>query len=560
MSRARILPVWPPILAACLFGSPAAALAQCVFATSGAGRVLTYTFEPAVTSAGTTLHVTLAFQGGPEGMDTVEVPSHWAGETLRGVTHLRAITGDTVLAEAASPGERLVRHPPNLEVTLAYDMVKDWTRLRHPAEFHGVLLPEYLEINGDNALVHPVMPSQTPVTVHFDWRLPGGWALATSFGTSPGGAGSASSSRCQSYSGAWSDVQHALFTAGEFRIHHFQIGARPAVLAVRGDWTFTDDEVIADIQKAVGIVRDFWHDDNFPYYLVTLKPFDEDKGDEDGSEFTNAFWLYLSRQDALSGTEFATLVHETFHTWNPRRMGFFSGEDYQALEWFREGFTQYYGYLLACRAGLIEFPAYIDNINRDLRDSPGSTNPYLRGRLIALWLNREIRRDSAGKSSLDNVMFDMVGEAAQPLTEARILATAGRYLSPDSQRTLREAVQPGARIPAAGDALGKCVHGSMDEIVPFDLGFDFAASEQAGRVISVAPNGPAFAAGLREGQEMVGYSVYHNQPDKAAKITIRTGDKRQTIEYFPRGRPLKVMQYHLDRQAYAGNPASCQAQ
>src|ERR1039457_4168766 len=190
-----------------------------------------------------------------------------------------------------------------------------------------------------------------------------------------------------------------------------------------------------------------------------------------------------------------TLVHETFHAWNPRRMGLLSDEDDRSIEWFREGFTLYYGYLLACRGGRMQLPTYIESINRDLRNSPNSTNPYVRGRLIALWLDQRIRKDSGGKSSLDNVMFDMVSGAGKPLTEARILETAGRYLSPASRSQLAQAVEQGARIPAAEDALGSCVRGSMDEIVPFNLGFDFAASQEAHRVTGVIPNGPAFEAG-----------------------------------------------------------------
>ena len=139
----------------------------------------------------------------------------------------------------------------------------------------------------------------------------------------PGSApGSDPSDLCQSYSSPWSDVQQALFAAGDFRVHRFQIGVRPVVLAIRGEWTFSDDEAIAAIQKAVGIVRDFWHDDNFPYFLVTLKPFDNDSGQGDGSAFTNAFWLYLSRRDSISaGWPALTLIHETFHEWDPLRMG-----------------------------------------------------------------------------------------------------------------------------------------------------------------------------------------------------------------------------------------------
>jgi predicted metalloprotease with PDZ domain len=530
-------------------------LAQCRFPADGVGRILTYTFDPTVTATSTVLHVTLRFRGGPDAQEEVELPSEWAGETLHGMINLRALSARTVVADNTSRGSKIIRHLPNQEVVLAYDLVKDWTgRFNHPAQFHGAILPEYIEINGANALIHPKLPAQTQVTVHFDWKqLPAAWVLATSFGT-----GSNSDDRCQSYSGAWSDVEEALFAAGEFRIHRFQIGTQPAVLAVRGEWTFSDEELVAGIQGAVGAVRGFWRDDNFPYFLVTLKPFDNDSGSGDGSQFTNAFWLYLSRRYRISDL-FPTLVHEAFHAWNPHRMGLSASADSSALEWFSEGFTFYYGYLLAYRAGLIQLPAYVENINGDLQHSSDSSSAHVRGRLIALWLDQQIRKDSRGKSSLDNVMYDTVSAAAKPLTQERILETAGRYLSPASRTELARIVEPRSAIPAAEDALGPCVHGSAEEAAPFHLGFDLAASTAAGIVTGVEPGGPAFQAGLRNGQRLSGrLSVYNNQPEKMAIVTIQTGDTRQAIEYYPRGRPVMLVQYHLDREAYDSNPASCQ--
>src|SRR5207244_3123181 len=74
------------------------------------------------------------------------------------------------------------------------------------------------------------------------------------------------------------------------------------------------------IQKTIGVVRDFWKDDQFPYFLVTLKPYDRDSGSSDGSAFTNAFWMYVSRKDSLAG-RLSQLAHESFHAWNPHRMG-----------------------------------------------------------------------------------------------------------------------------------------------------------------------------------------------------------------------------------------------
>jgi len=530
-----------------------AGYSQCQFQPGRGGQILTYTFEPTVTPGETILHVTLKFHGDPATEEEIDVPSEYGGEPLHGVTHLRALSPDTAIVETNLPGVRLVRHRPDHAVVLAYDVVKDWTgRFRHPDEFHAVIMPEYIEVNGANALVHPKLSAKTPLTVYFDWnRLPVGWALATSFG-----AESPSDSRCQSYSGDWIAVQQALFTAGAFRIHRFQIGARPAVLAIRGEWTFSDDQAIAEIQRAVGIVRDFWHDDNVPYFLVTLKPFDNDSGDGDGSAFTNAFWVYLSRRDSISDALWL-LIHETFHEWDPLRMGI--PEDSNTIDWFSEGFVRYYSYLLAYRAHAIQLPEYLQTINSELRDVPGSAVGPARGPAIALWLDQQIRRDTAGSSSLDNVMYDMVSGAAKPLTQTRILETAGRYLSGASRAALARAVEPGSNISATEDALAPCGYGSIDEIATFQLGFDLAASKAVGSITGVEPGGPAFQAGLRNGQTLAGrLSVYNNQPEEIAIVTIDTGDGPRAIEYYPRGAPVRLMQYHLNQEAYAANPASCQ--
>lgn len=538
-----------------VFLSSRGAIAQCRFTSAGSGRVLTYAFDAAVTPPSTVLHVTLKFRGGPEGTEQIEVPADWAGQTLHAVKNLRALSPDTSISDATPPDAATIRFRPNEEVILTYDLVKDWTGpFVHPLQFHAVLMPHYLEINGANALVHPKLEAQSAVTVNFDWqKLPTDWALATSFGTSTGPEG-----RCQSYSGPWRLVETALFAAGEFRIHHFQIGRQPAVLAVRGQWTFTDEEAIADIQKAVSIVRDFWHDHNFPYFLVTLKPYDTGKGSADGSEFTNAFWMYLSPPDSISAL-LPILVHETFHGWNPRRMGYTTEGSETSLKWFSEGFTQYYGYLLSYRGGLMTLPAYIERINGFLRDYPKSTDPDVRGPVIALWLDGEIRRESQGKGSLDNVMFDMVRKGKDvELTEARVLETAGRYLSADARLELSQAIKPGTMIPAPdARALGACARVSIDRVPVFDLGFDFEASMAAHRVTAVKKEGPAFKAGLRDGQELNGWSVYNYQPDKLATFRMQTVAGPRTVQYYPR-EMTTAPQYHLDQKVFADNPAACQ--
>jgi predicted metalloprotease with PDZ domain len=530
-------------------------VAQCTFSQKSTGRVLTYIFEPTIAAENNVLRVTLKFKGNSEGTEEIEIPTHWADETLHGVTNLRALSSDTVLADSAE-GRKTLRYPPNQQVVLSYDLVKDWTGpFKHPLQFHAGIMPEYIEINGDNAFIYPKMDRGDPVTINFDWqKIPAAWALATSFGTSSG-----PDDRCQSYSGLLDGMREALFAAGIFRIHHFQIGNRYAVLAIRGQWIFTDEQAIADIQKSVGIVRDFWRDDNFPYFLVTVKAYDQDHGSSDGSAFTNAFWMYMSRLDPLS-SQVPTLVHETFHTWNPRRMGLIPQNGEKSIEWFREGFTKYYEYLLLYRAGLMPLTDYLENANSDLRDYPTSSSAYVRGRVIATWLDWQIRKNSNNKNSLDNLMFEMVREADKPLTNDRILQTAGRYVTPAARTELQLAVEQNAFPQINGATFGPCIRISEVDIPTFDLGFDFEASRQAHKVIGVIPDSAAFKAGLRNDQPLTSWSFYNSQPDRIAKLYIQTDAGAETIQYYPRGKAVATPQFHLDEKTYAANESSCRMQ
>jgi predicted metalloprotease with PDZ domain len=555
--RINTIPVPAGILLLAWFIAVSPCIAQCRFPAKATGRTLTYIVDPIVTPASTVLHITVQFQGNAEGAEEIEFPTEWAGEKLHSITNLRAVSSGAALTDNSEENLKTLRYPPNQPVVLAYDMVKDWTgRFDHPLQFHGVLLPEYIELSGDNTLVYPRTDRQSPVTVNFDWqKLPATWILATSFGTSSG-----PDDRCQSFSGHLNQVVEALFTAGVFRVHHFQIGKRPAILAIRGEWTFTDEQAIAGIQKTVGAVRDFWHDDNFPYFLVTVKPFDRDRGSGDGSAFTNAFWMYMSRQDPLSDY-LPLLAHETFHAWNPRRMGVIPVGGEKTITWFQEGFTRYYQFLLAYRAGLMSLSEYVENVNSDLREYSGSSDPYVRGDVIALWLNQEIVKNSNNKYSLDTLMFDMVRDADKPLTLDRIFQAADRYIAPAARLQLEQAVRQNAFPQMNGASLGPCVHFAMEDLPTFDLGLDYAASRTGAKVVGVNPDGPAYKAGLRDGQVINGrVSVDNGHADKPAIFTIQTDAGPKPIEYYPIGKTVATPQFHLDQAAYSANQSACRMQ
>jgi len=560
--------------------SSQASFSQCAHPPTTSGKILNYSIQPVLADGKMTLHVTLEFKGAPDGNAELELPSEWAGQTHldKAITDLKAVSDQTTISDTASPSRKNLRFPPNATVRISYVLVKDWDGpLNSGTRFRAVLEPEYFQLTSNAALVHPELEPSSIVDVHFDWKeLPSQWSLATSFGTDD---------RCQAFRGAWHHVQDALFAGGDFRIRRIAIANKPLIVAIRGKWSFPDDEWISQVQKIIGMERTLWHDNDFPYYLVTLAPLDQERNSTGGTALTNAFIMHLSRQDSLSYVVLSTAAHETFHTWNPYKMGR-PGDP--SVYWFQEGFTVYYADLILFRGGVLSLPEYVGHTNEKLRDyallsernisnadlserygKDGSLDklPYWRGAVLALWLDSQIRHASRSRKSLDSLMLDLVHQATArqrvlhknvelPLTTKRILQSAGKYLSANSRRRLRQYVELGETIPAPESALGPCVHLQNDMIPKFDLGMDENTLRTKNLVAGVRPDSEAFKAGLRDGQQIIGTSIYWNDPSKPVKLTVRTAEGNRTFEYYPRSMSA-VPQYHLDTDAYAANPGKC---
>ena len=375
----------------------------------------------------------------------------------------------------------------------------------------------------------------------FDWsRLPQGWSLATSFDGSRN-----ASKRCQTVTAPWREIYGALYAAGDFRLVRFNIAGKPAVLAVRGNWDFTDVAAANDIKRTVGMVRRFWHDNRFPRFLVTLAPYDQEHGSSDGSAFTDAFWMFVSNRDQIRSL-LPQLAHESFHAWDPKRMGTIPlGYDERNIRWFNEGTTEYYAQLLTLRAGLLPMPTYISSLNEDLRRFPDSSDEYVRGRIISLWLDGTIRTQSHNEHSLDDVMFDMVKGSSRPYTFERLLQTIDHYLNEPTQLVLRLAIlqQGDVAAPAQAPYVGACAFATQKSLPTFDLGFDLDSSRATMTVSGVKEGGPAFTAGLRDGQKLKGFSFAKWDSDKLASVRVSSASGEQRYSFYPRGRLEDVWQY-----------------
>ncbi|MGI4758582.1 MAG: hypothetical protein ACRYGF_17250 [Janthinobacterium lividum] len=148
--------------------------AQCHFGSRATSRQVTYLFVPDVTLESLTLHVTLEFVEGQTGSEKLEIPSQWAGETLKSVSALQVVSAGATLDKEPATSERVVRATPGTPVRITYDLTKDWSGpFKHPLQFHPVLTPRYLEFTGSNALVRLELPDGNTETANFDWsQLP----------------------------------------------------------------------------------------------------------------------------------------------------------------------------------------------------------------------------------------------------------------------------------------------------------------------------------------------------------------------------------------------------
>lgn len=175
-------------------------------------------------------------------------------------------------------------------------------------------------------------------------------------------------------------------------------------------------------------------------YLVTLREANED----DGESFENSFNQVMTNQriDQRQIIWANTMGHELFHYWNGNHV--LVGKEKSTVEWFGEGFTEYYASLTLRRIGLIDESLYFKKLERyfaryfiskkmwpldpvSLVDAGKEKLKnwlliYGGGATVALALDLNIRSTTAGRKSLDDVML---------LLKQRFGEKGKRYTVPD---------------------------------------------------------------------------------------------------------------------------------
>jgi predicted metalloprotease with PDZ domain len=187
--------------------------------------------------------------------------------------------------------------------------------------------------------------------------------------------------------------------------------------------------------------------------------------------------------------------------------------------------------------------------------------PYVRGPIVALWLDAQIREQSRNKLSLDAVMLTLARQGtenpAMELSSERVLRVAGKYLNRRSRKKLLRLVEEGVSIPIPDFPKNPCIRLATEALPLFDLGFDGDVLRSKKLVAGVREDSEAFKAGVRDGQEVLGMSIYWNVVSKPVRLTVRAANGRLRIEYFPKGKTVTIPQYRMDKEAWTSTPERC---
>jgi predicted metalloprotease with PDZ domain len=365
------------------------------------------------------------------------------------------------------------------------------------------------------------------------------------------------------------------------RLLSFDVDGVQHQIALWGHGNEDPERLRQDTQAVVQAARDLFGGLPYDTYLFILHLTERGSGGlEHRNSSSNAVPRWSFRKPAEYEKVIGLLAHEFFHVWNVKRIEPASFRDfeyrwetYTRLLWVMEGFTTYYTPLLLRRAGLItpertlesfgeqmlkllqtpgrhlqsaeaaSFDAWIKLYRPDENTPNTSVSYYLKGSLLALLLDLEIRSRTISEHSLDDVL----------VTTYRNYTLHGQGIPEDAFQDICEQVAGGslqaffdnyvrgvAELPFE-DYLGRAglamTYGWKDEGSGRRTGLGVRVKQQAGRAVveTVFADGPAYHADLSVGDEIValdGYRVSEATLDE--RLADRQPGDHVTLTLFRR--------------------------
>ena len=520
------------------------------------GNKLKYTVTNDIWEGKPALDIQMKFRANPSGITKVLYDNDaWGEEDLFNcISQIKVNNPGLKVERNKDSGWVRIKHPKNLEhINFQYKLQQDFEEKGERGESYRPLIQEdYFHLFSHNMFMvpeHLAKDGNDLLNVEINWKnFPEDFKIHNSFGSG------LTKQKMQSI--PLHEFHQAIFVGGDFRIYSDEINGNKIYLASRGDWIpFKDSTVVKILSNTVKVQRDFWKDHSQQYFTVTMRPIKQDKGSSfQGTGLTNSFATSISNNEHTDIEQLVYLFnHELQHNWIGHTI---ENSNEEEQYWFSEGFTEYYTIknIAKHRMHNLDGTYFISQLNeicKNLYSSPVKEAPnreinydnfwsdrdfgklpYYRGAVFAFYLDQLIWLDSEGKSSLDNVMYDLHQEAVErgtKITHDYFISIANRYLNGDISAFFEEHIENGKIIPLEEIFMNLGLDFESTAKV-FDLGFRL--SEDQREVIWVDSASAAYAAGLRSGDQLGSRSIYYGNTERPVELTVGHGSQNKNIKYY----------------------------
>lgn len=296
----------------------------------------------------------------------------------------------------------------------------------------------------NGATVFMYVPGRTAELLRLIVDAPAGWRVTTGLAPLPGDALMAEPRpERHLYTAAdYDELVDCPVECGEHRLLSFEVDGIGHEIAIWGRGNEDEARLVADTRRIVEVQRDLFGGLPYSRYSFILHLTDGKGGGlEHRNSVTNQVDRWTFRPERSYERYLSLTSHELFHVWNVKRLrpaplGPFDyrAENYTRQLWLAEGATSYYDELLLARAGLLRPERYLERLADrivSLQSQPGrhlqsleqssfdawiklyrpdensansSISYYLKGALVCLMLDLEIRLHTRSKRSLDDVL------------------------------------------------------------------------------------------------------------------------------------------------------------
>ncbi len=315
---------------------------------------------------------------------------------------------------------------------------------------------EHGYVNGASVFLYADGHKDAPVTLEI--RAPRGWEVATGL-----------ERRGKVFEAPDYDVLvDCPIEIGTFEKHTFRVRGVPHHFVVHGRGNYDTAQMLRDVRKIVATEVSILRHVPYRHYTFLLHNSPERGGGLEHMNSTSLQFPATGYRPREKYDNFLELVaHEFWHLWNVKRirpdmLGPFDYERevYTTLLWVMEGLTSYYDTLVPCRAKLFAPEKYFKRMaeriqkyeekpgrkRQSLSESsfdtwiklyqPNENAPncqmsyYEKGELVGMCLDLEIRRRTANRASLDDVMralYDEWGREGRGFPEGEFRRTCERF-------------------------------------------------------------------------------------------------------------------------------------